>query len=252
MESSIKISTVIITYNEEKHIARCLASVEEISDEILVVDSHSTDRTVEIAKEMGAMIILHEFVGHIEQKNFGVQSAQHDYVLSIDADEMLSIELIRSIVAEKSKVTADAYRLNRLNNFCGKWIKHGLWYPDRKIRLWDRRKGDWGGENPHDKVILTKDARLAKLDGDLLHYTVSHIGEYIGQINTFSSIQAEVLKEKKVRATFFHLYLKPAYKFFLAYFFKLGFLDGWRGFCIAAGQAWGIYLRYIKMKEYQS
>ena len=121
MESPIKISTVIITYNEEKHIARCLASIEEISDEILIVDSHSTDRTVEIAKEMGAKIILHQFVGHIEQKNFAVQSAQYDYVLSLDADEMLSIELIRSIVAEKSNVSAEAYRFNRLNNFCGKW-----------------------------------------------------------------------------------------------------------------------------------
>jgi len=245
----VKISTVIITYNEEKHIARCLASVEEISDEILIIDSHSSDRTVEIAKEFGAKVVLHEFEGHIQQKNFAMREAQYDYVLSLDADEMLSIELIRSIVAVKSNAQADAYRFNRLNNFCGKWIKHGLWYPDRKIRLWDRKKGKWGGENPHDKVILQGDSRLIKLEGNLLHYTVSHVGEYVGQINTFSSIQAEVLISQKRKPSFFLLYVKPPYKFFLAYFVKLGLLDGWRGFCIAAGQAWGIYLRYVKMKE---
>lgn len=144
LAAAVKISTVIITYNEEKHIARCLASVEEVSDEILIIDSHSSDRTVEIAKEFGAKVILHEFEGHIQQKNFAMGEAQYDYVLSLDADEMLSIELIRSIVAVKSNVQADAYQFNRLNNFCGKWIKHGLWYPDRKIRLWDRTKGKWG------------------------------------------------------------------------------------------------------------
>ena len=243
---------MVITFNEEKHLARCLASVEEISDEIIVVDSHSTDRTVEIAKEMGAKTILHEFSGHIQQKNFAVSQAQHDYILSLDADEMLSIELIRAVAVVKTNLKADAYQFNRLNNFCGKWIRHGLWYPDRKVRLWDRRKGAWGGENPHDKVVMEPGAVVQKLEGDLLHYTVSHVGEFIGQINTFSSIQAEMLQAKEIQPTFFHRYLKPTYKFVLAYFFKLGFLDGWRGFCIAAGQAWGIYLRYIKMKEHQA
>ncbi len=249
MANAVKISAIIITYNEEKNIARCLESLEEVADEILVVDSHSTDRTLEIVRSFGAKILLHDFDGHIEQKNVALDHATYDYVISLDADELLSIELIRSIAQVKLDFRADAYIFNRLNNFCGKWIKHGLWYPDRKVRLWDRRSGRWGGNNPHDKVMLHPGAVVHRLPGDLLHYTVNHVGEYIGQINKFSSIQANVLMGKNVHPNFFQIYLKPCYKFLLGYLFRLGLLDGWRGFCIAAGQAWGIYLRYVKIRD---
>lgn len=247
--SAIKISVTIITYNEEAHISRCLDSVSDVADEILVVDSHSTDRTREIAESHGAKIIINDFKGHIQQKNFAVDQAKYDFILSLDADEALSVDLIQSILMVKNQETTDAYQCNRLNNFCGRWIKHGLWYPDRKIRLFDRKLGRWGGTNPHDKVIMKPGTTIQKLKGDLLHYTVSTVREYIGQVNKFSSIQATELLQRKKRVSFFHLYIKPPYKFILAYFFRLGFLDGWRGFCIASGQAWGIYLRYVKMKD---
>lgn len=247
--SAIKISVTIITYNEEAHISRCLDSVSDVADEILVVDSHSTDRTCEIAGSHGAKIINNDFEGHIQQKNFAVDQAKYDFILSLDADEALSVDLIQSILKVKNQQSSDAYQCNRLNNFCGRWIRHGLWYPDKKIRLFDRKIGRWGGTNPHDKVILKPEATLQKLKGDLLHYTVSSVREYIGQVNKFSSIQATELLQRKQGVSFFHLYIKPPYKFILAYIFRLGFLDGWRGFCIAAGQAWGIYLRYVKMKD---
>lgn len=245
----VKISAVIITYNEERNIESCLESLVDVADEILVVDSHSQDRTRELAESCGARIVKHSFEGHIEQKNFAMLEAKYDHVLSLDADEALSIELIKGILAAKSDWNADAYRFNRLNHFCGKWIRHGLWYPDRKIRLWDRRKGEWGGQNPHDKVIMRQDATIKGVDGDLLHYTVHRIDEYIGQVNKFSTIQADILTRKGFQPNAYHLIIKPIYKFVLAYFIRLGFLDGWRGYMIAKGQALGIYLRYAKVRR---
>ncbi len=247
--SVTKISVTIITYNEEAHISRCLDSVSDVADEILVVDSHSSDRTCKIAESHGARVIRHAFKGHIQQKNFAVENAKYDFILSLDADEAISVDLIQSILKVKNQGAQDAYQCNRLNNFCGRWIKHGLWYPDKKIRLFDRKLGKWGGTNPHDKVIMKPEATIQKLKGDLLHYTVSSVREYIGQVNKFSSIQASELLQKNKRVSFIHLYIKPLYKFILAYILRLGFLDGWRGFCIASGQAWGIYLRYVKMKD---
>lgn len=246
---TVKISAVIIAFNEEKNIGRCIESLDEIAEEILVVDSYSRDRTVEIAMALGARVISNEFKGHIEQKNFALDQAIYDHVLSLDADEALSIELVRSIRSVKENWKADAYRFNRLNNFCGRWIKHGLWYPDRKIRLWDRKVGRWGGRNPHDKVIMDKACDVKTIKGDLLHYTVSGIDQYFDQVNKFSSIQAAQLSREGFKPNFFHLLLKPLYKFLLAYFLRLGFLDGWRGYMIAKGQALGVYLRYAKIRQ---
>jgi glycosyltransferase involved in cell wall biosynthesis len=245
----IKISAVIITFNEEEHIERCIESLEDIADEILVIDSHSKDRTIEIAESLGAKVLIHDFIGHIEQKNFALMQAKYDHVLSLDADEALSIELVKSIAKVKLNWTVDAYRFNRINNFCGRWIKHGLWYPDRKIRLWNRTIGQWGGRNPHDRVVIGPGTKVESLPGDLLHYTVDSIDQYIGQVNKFSSIQAAQLRGEGFRPNFLHLLIKPAYKFFLAYFFRLGFLDGWRGYLIARGQALGVYLRYVKIRQ---
>ena len=247
--TTVKLSVVIITYNEEQNIGSCIESVSDVADEVLVVDSHSKDRTVEVAEEMGARVLTHEFEGHIEQKNFGLDQAKYDHVLSLDADEALSLELIGEISKKKLNWDADAYKFNRLNHFCGRWIKHGLWYPDRKIRLWNRKKGRWGGANPHDRVMMQVGAKVKFVSADILHYTVREIDEYIGQINKFSAIQAAQLSARNFKPNFFHLYLKPLYKFWVAYLFRLGFLDGWRGYMIAKGQAWGVYLRYAKVRK---
>ena len=145
MEIPLKISAVIITYNEEANIERCLESLEGTADEVLVVDSFSTDRTADICKSKGVDFIQHPFKGHIEQKNYALSCAGNNYVLSLDADEALSDNLIQSIRAAKQNWRADGYSVNRLTNYCGKWIRHCGWYPDKKVRLWDRRKGHWGG-----------------------------------------------------------------------------------------------------------
>lgn len=246
---SVKISAVIITYNEERHIGRCIESLSDIADEVIVVDSHSRDRTVAIAEALGARVVVHDFAGYSEQKNYAMELAAYDHIISLDADEALSIELSQEIAEVKNHWAADAYRFNRLNRFCGRWIKHGLWYPDRKIRLWNRQKGRWGGRNLHEKMILQPGSSVRFLRGDLLHYTVERIDEYFNQVNKYSSIQAAQFSEEGFRPNFFHLILKPVYKFLVGYVFRLGFLDGWRGYMIALGQALGVYLRYAKIRQ---
>lgn len=167
MSNPVKLSGVIITYNEERNIERCLESLKGICDEIIVVDSISTDRTKEICLAYGVRFVENPFPGHIEQKNFAMEQASHNYVLSLDADEALSEELRKSIMVIKQNWTSEAYRFNRFTNYCGQWIKHSGWYPDTKTRIWDRRKGKWGGTNPHDSVLLEANVKPALLKGDL-------------------------------------------------------------------------------------
>jgi glycosyltransferase involved in cell wall biosynthesis len=152
----VRISCVIITLNEERNLARCIGSLQGVADDVVVVDSFSSDGTERIAKEHGARFVQHKFEGHIEQKNWAITQAQHSWVLSLDADEALSEELRNSITAAKQRDDADGYTMNRLTNYCGRWIRHGGWYPDRKLRLWDRRKGRWTGVNPHDRFELER------------------------------------------------------------------------------------------------
>ena len=150
----LKISAVIITFNEEKNISRCLDSLSKVAEDIIVVDSFSTDRTKDICLEKKVRFVENAFVGHIEQKNFALTQAVHPFVISLDADEALSPELEKSILEVKKNHKYEAYTMNRLTNYCGQWIKHGGWYPDSKIRLWFVNKGQWGGVNPHDTVVL--------------------------------------------------------------------------------------------------
>ena len=244
---NIKLSATIITFNEQENIGRCLQSLIDVADEIIVVDSYSEDRTEEICQSHAVKFIQHKFAGHIEQKNYALDQTSFDYILSLDADEVLSDQLIKSILEIKRQWSADAYQFNRLNNFCGKWIKHGLWYPDRKIRIWDKRKGRWGGENPHDKVEMQASTQVQHLSGDLLHYTVTDLNSFYVQLDKFSSIQAKGLKRGGLKPNFYHFYLKPLYKFILGYIIRLGFLDGREGYQIAKGQSWSVRERYRKV-----
>ena len=168
---SIKLSVVIITFNEEKNIERCLKSVQEIADEIIVLDSFSSDKTEEICKKNNVSFYQHEFDGHIQQKNRVMNMANNDYVLSLDADECLDEALTEEIKKIKDNSTHKAYQFNRLTNYCGKWIKHCGWYPDVKLRIWDKNIARWGGINPHDKVIVDENIEVKHIKGDLLHYS---------------------------------------------------------------------------------
>ena len=246
----IKLSVVIITYNEATNIERCINSVKPIADEILVVDSFSLDSTPDICKKLGVRFIQNSFVGHIEQKNFAMQKAANDYILSLDADEALSHPLIEAIAEAKVNWVGESYSLNRLTSYCGKWIKTCGWYPDVKIRLWDRRKGQWGGENPHDKVVLLPNSLVTHINSDLLHYSFPTIGSHVVTANNFSTIAAREAYLKGKRTIFFwHILLNPLFTFVQKYFFKLGFTDGFYGLVIAAISAFTNFLKYTKLRE---
>lgn len=248
--NNINISAVIITFNEENNIGRCLTSLQKIADEIVVVDSFSTDNTEEICRQFGAKFIQHTFQGHIEQKNYALSQTTFDHVLSLDADEVLSEKLAESIMEIKSSWDADAYSFNRLTNYCGKWIRYSGWYPDRKIRLLDRRKGRWGGINPHDRIVMIKGSMVKFLKGDLLHYSVNSVEQHLQTINSFSSIAAKAKFERGEKAGLLKIIFNPLWKFIRNYFLKRGFLDGYYGFVIVTLSAYGTFLRYIKLREH--
>ena len=246
------LSVSIITFNEEKNIARCLDSVKEIANEIIVVDSHSTDHTENICKEYGVKFFKQTFLGYIEQKNYALDLCKHQWVLCLDADECLSEELVSSIRKLKQLAElADAYTMNRCTNFCGKWIKHGTWYPDRKLRLFNKQKGKWGGTNPHDTVVIQNNAKTVFLKGDILHYSYYTVEEVLAQQNKFTTIQAKALFGQGKRSNWFKLFFNPIVAFKSGYFLKLGFLDGADGFFIAWTVAYNTMVKYYKLLRLQ-
>lgn len=244
-----KLSAVIITFNEEKKIAACLDSLINVVDEIVVVDSYSTDKTEAICRQYRVNFFQHKFDGHIEQKNYAISMAKYDFILSLDADERLSGELLQEIRKVKGKFTSDAYEMSRLTNYCGKFIRHSGWYPDRKIRLFNRRKCKWGGVNPHDKIVLDPDVNIIRLKGDILHYSYDSIQSHIKQMNSFTDIGAIQLFEKGRKAGIFDLTLRPFWKFFRDYFIKLGFLDGFYGYVVCLLSAVHVFTKYAKLKQ---
>ena len=241
-----KISVVIITLNEERNIERCLLSVKDVADDIVVVDSFSTDRTEEICNNFKVRFITNEFKGHIEQKNWAITKAKYPHILSLDADEALSEELKSSIIKVKNNWQYDGYYFNRLTNYCGSWIRHTGWYPDRKLRLWDSRKGQWKGVNPHDKYELIKGATKKYLKGDLLHYSFFSISQHIQQVNKFSDISAKANLKKGKKSNLLIILIHPVWKFLHLYFFKLGFLDGYYGLIISIISANAAFLKLVR------
>ena len=246
-----KISVVIITLNEERNIESCLLSVKDVADDIVVVDSFSTDRTEKICKNYKVRFITNEFKGHIEQKNWAITKAKYPHILSLDADEALSEELKSSIIKVKNNWQYDGYYFNRLTNYCGSWIRHTGWYPDRKLRLWDSRKGQWKGVNPHDKYELIKGATKKYLKGDLLHYSFFSISQHIQQVNKFSDISAKAYLKKGKKSNLLKILIHPVWKFLHLYFFKLGFLDGYYGLIISIISANAAFLKLVKLKQLQ-
>ncbi|MFI5196474.1 MAG: glycosyltransferase family 2 protein, partial [Chitinophagales bacterium] len=185
----ICISIVIITLNEERNLARCLDSVKDVADEIIIVDSYSTDNTTAIARNYNAKIIEHAFMGYGEQKNFADSQAAHDWILSLDADEALSPELQKSILEIKKDPRYDVYQMPRLTNYCGRWIKHCGWYPDKKLRLFNRTTGAWKGGKIHEYWALHDTKQNAgALQGNLLQYSYYSISDHIKVIDKFTEI----------------------------------------------------------------
>lgn len=243
------ISAVIITFNEEQNIARCLNSLKLVADEIVVLDSFSTDRTPDICHDYGVKFYQHAFDGHIQQKNRVITYATYPHCLSLDADEVLSPELEKSIREIKNNFTADGYTFNRLNGYCGKWIRHCGWYPDRKLRLWDSRKGSWTGVNPHDRYELQPGCTTGHLKGDLLHYSYNSISQHLAQVEKFTTIAAKADVERGKGTSLFKIVFYPCWKFLRDFIFRLGFLDGYHGYLVCRISAQATFYKNIKIRE---
>lgn len=246
------ISATIITFNEEKNIERCLRSLlfgppgwDAFLDEIIVLDSGSTDQTEKLAKAFPKVRweVQNPFLGHIQQKQLAVELAKNDWILSLDADEALTESLQFSIL-NSTLEKETAYRWNRLNHFAGKAIRHGRWYPDAKVRFWNRNDGKWGGMNPHDKVILSEGTKIQHLKGDMLHFTCSNEAHFKDTMRKYALLGQQARKNAGRKNIPIQGWIGGFYHFLADYFFRLGFLDGQEGWIIAREQFWYTVRKY--------
>jgi len=247
----LKISAIIITRNEEKFIGRCLESLRGIADEVVVVDSFSTDSTGNICHEHGCRVETHAFEGYIEQKNYALSLATNKWVISLDADEALSDELKGSIKTVMKNPRHDGYYFNRRNNYCGRWLKFSGWYPDRHLRLFDSSKGQWTGLNPHDKFRLQAGCKAGLLKGDLLHWFYESVEEQKEKMEKFSTIAAESCYNAGIRSGVLTPLIHGTWSFARSYILRGGFLDGRYGFNICITGARGSCLKYKKLMALQ-
>jgi len=243
----IRLSGVVITFNEESRVGRCLDSLSAVCDELLVVDSGSTDRTRELCEARGARVVVRPFDGFMAQKNFALDQAAHDHVLSLDADEWLSPELRASILAAKADWQADGYDFNRLNFYGDKPIRSCGWYPDAKIRLWDRRRGRWSGGLVHETVVLDAGARQAHLAGDLLHAAHQEAGQLLAKVQVYSALWAQEHAGRRISTP--GLFLKGLAAFLRSYLLQGGILDGYEGLVISVSNANHTFYKYARLLE---
>ena len=240
-----KLSVTIITKNEERNIERCLESVKDIADEIVVVDSGSTDETEAICKKFKVNFFYKDWSGYAEARNHAATIAQNDWILSLDADEALSEELKKSILQQKHSNDLITGSVKRLTNYCGKWIRHCGWYPDVKTRLYNRNTISWKG-NIHEELVPKPEKNLL-LEGDLLHYSYYSITEHIRQADRFTTLTAQAAYEKGKRSSVLKILLNPCIKFIKSYFLQLGFLDGMYGFIVCRISAQATFYKYVKL-----
>lgn len=242
----MKISATIITYNEERKIARAIESLR-CADEVLIVDSGSSDRTVELAEKLGARILESPWPGYAKQKNLAADRAAHDWILSLDADEALSESLEAEIWRlKKNGPDCDAYTMPRMAQYLGKWIRHSGWYPDRKVRLYHRAKATWVGDFVHESVKV--EGKLGHLESNLLHFTCDSLSEHLRTMDRYTTLAAEQLIAQKVEPTWTRLVLEPPWTFFRTYVLQRGFLDGVEGLAIANMAALYNFLKYAKAR----
>lgn len=248
----VSLSAAIITFNEEDKIARCLNSLQGVADEIIVVDSFSTDKTEEICRSFNNVkFFQNPFLGYIEQKNLALSKASGEFIISLDADEALSPELKNSVLQVKKNPKGNLYSFTRLNNYGGHWVKYCGWYPDVKLRLIKKDYAAWGGVNPHDILLPRAEEKVYLIPGDLYHYSYDSIAEHIQQTNNFSTIAAEAFYRDGKRSSLFHIITRPPLKFLKDYILKLGILDGWRGLVICIINGFYTFLKYTKIYELQ-
>jgi glycosyltransferase involved in cell wall biosynthesis len=247
--SELKISLCVITLNEAEHLEECLASAAWV-DEMVVVDSGSTDATLEIAERFGCRIIHQDFLGHVKQKDFAVKQASHDWVLCLDGDEILeegAEEEIRKALSSPEAGNKAGYYLPRHTFYLGGWINHGGWWPEYRLRLFDRRKGAWTGVDPHDRVEV--EGETGRLKKEMKHYNYRNISHHMEKINTYTSTMADRRYTAGERPSLFKLVCNPIGRFLRMYLLKRGFMDGRRGFVLAFIGAFYVFLKYAKLWE---
>ncbi|MFN8791623.1 MAG: glycosyltransferase family 2 protein [Bdellovibrionales bacterium] len=242
----MKLSVVICTKNEEKNIGRCLAAVQSVADEIIIVDSMSTDRTEEIARSFPRVqFVKRPWKGFSQTKNEANELATGDYVLSLDADEELSSELQQELKALKPNFHG-VYTINRMTNYCGQWIRYSGWFPDRHLRLFPKGRAAWEGHFVHEKLKAPPELVVSHLQGLVFHYSYYTMEEHRQRIESYSSLGAQELISRRKRIHKLSLWINPLARFLKCYVFKFGFLDGYFGLVIAVLSAKAVYLKYSK------
>jgi glycosyltransferase involved in cell wall biosynthesis len=247
----IRISALIITYNEEKNIARCINSLQDVADEVIVIDSHSTDSTATIATSLGARVVQHPFAGYAAQKNYATTLASSDWILSLDADEELTDELKQSIIAIKKSPAQLVYKMPRITNYCGRWIRYAGWYPDHQTRLYNRTAGQWQELKVHEYWKANEPGtQTGLLAGNIKHYSFASITEHLRKIDRYTELAAQAAVEKGKTASIAKIIFSPFWHFVTEYFFKLGFLEGFHGLVICRMSAYTAFAKYSKIRMY--
>lgn len=247
------VSAFVITFNEELHIRACLESLL-FCDEIIVIDSFSTDKTVEIAESMGAQVIQREWPGYRKQKAFGLSQVSSKWVINLDADERISPELRKSILevlkTEKSSPSGDdlaGYSINRVVYHLGRWWRSGGWYPEYRLRFFKKESVEWGGRDPHEKPIPK--GKVDRLQGELHHYTYKSLEDQFQRLSKFATVAAEEAFSEGKRVGFLGILLKPLVRMFKFYFIKLGFREGTAGLVVCIAEGMYTFMKYAKLWE---
>lgn len=244
------ISAVIITLNEAHRLERCLAALEGVADEIIVMDTGSTDGTLALAEQLGARVMRTDWKGFAQTKNLANQAATQPYILSIDADEVLSPGLRNSILAEKQALKG-VYQVSRLTHYIGTWIRHGGWYPDRKVRLFPAGQAHWEGAYVHERLVYDQALSVRTLQGDLLHYSIDSVSDHWQRIAQYNELKAQALYEANRSTNFWHMRSRAWWKFVRMYLLKQGFRDGQAGWQLARLSAAGELLKWARLYELQ-
>jgi (heptosyl)LPS beta-1,4-glucosyltransferase len=240
------LAVAIITLNEERNIRRCLGSIRDLADEIIILDAFSSDKTVAIAQEFNARVEQRTWQGYAASKNYLNSLVQSDYILSLDADEALSDELYQTLKREKEKGFSGTYSVNRMTNYMGKWIKHSGWFPDIKLRIFPKEGSYWSGEYVHEELI-TNDKTPQLLKGILEHYSYYSYEDHQQRADKYSRLTAQKMHVAGKKANFLKPFLSAIGRFIAMYVIKLGFLDGWSGFKIAQISAKSNVLKYKEL-----
>lgn len=243
------VSAVIITFNEAHNIARCLNALSGLVDEIIVVDSFSTDATKKICESFDVLFFQREWQGYAPTKNWANAQASHNYILSVDADEEVDKILAKSLTRAREKGLSGVYEVNRITNYCGQWVRYSGWYPDRKIRIFPKSGARWTGDFVHETLEVDSELATHRLEGHLNHYSYHSLQDHANRAEKYAGLHAQKMAAAGKKTSMFRARVSAAWKFLQSYLFKLGFLDGSAGWHIARYSARAVFLKHKKLLQ---